>query len=129
MIIEFDSVTARLLSLSLDAAVLKQQVIANNIANINSVGFIPKTVTFEQYLQEAAVVHNSETTMMSESQLDDISQKLKTGEFIEEVDADKVELDTEMVKLTENVLRYQSLIQALKTRGQVINLAINEGRT
>ena len=128
MIIDFDTVTLRLLSLSLDAAALKQQVVANNIANINSVGYIPKTVTFEQYLQEAATANNADKVELSDSQMDDIKQKFEAGEFVEDADADKVELDSEMVELTQNVIRYQSLIHVMKARG-LTSLAINEGRT
>ena len=128
MIIELDSVTARLLALSLDASVMKQEVIANNIANINSVGFIPKAVTFERYLQDVSGFDGSGETELSQSQVNDIEQKLKQGDFVEEVNAGIVELDTEMVKLTKNVIHYQTLIQAMSSRSQVLKLAISEGK-
>ena len=47
-----ESITGALLSKSLDASLSIHQVIAHNIANVNSTGFRPLTVNFEQLLSD-----------------------------------------------------------------------------
>ena len=49
----FQLLDTRLLENSLDAGGLRQQVIANNIANLNTPGYQAQTVAFESELRQA----------------------------------------------------------------------------
>ena len=47
---ESDGVTFALVQLALDAATLRHQATANNLANIHSTGYRPQRVNFEEQL-------------------------------------------------------------------------------
>src|SRR4051812_35353868 len=51
--VELSGVTTQLVSLALDASVLRHQAIANNIANGNNPGYAPIKVSFEDQLSSA----------------------------------------------------------------------------
>jgi flagellar basal-body rod protein FlgB len=106
--------------LALDAASLRHQVIANNIANLNTPGFVPSKVNFEQQLAFARGASGPLPASLSTS----------VRPFIEgDASADaRVSLDMEMVKLAQNTLQYQSLLKALDKRGAILSTAISEGR-
>ena len=48
-----EAVTRSALALALDAASLRQQAIATNIANANAIGYVPQRVSFEEQLVDA----------------------------------------------------------------------------
>jgi flagellar basal-body rod protein FlgB len=115
-----DEVVA-LVRLALDAASLRHQVIANNIANANTPGFVPSKVNFEQQLAFARGASGSAMPA---------SLPTSVRPFIEaDAGADaRVMLDMEMVKLAQNTVQYQSLLKALDKRGAILSTAITEGR-
>lgn len=112
-----ESPAVTLARLALDAASLRHQAIANNIANANSAGFVPLKVNFEEQLAFARGGMRS-------------SVPASVRPFIESDagGAAKVSLDLEMVKLAQNTLHYQSLLTALEKRGAILSAAITEGR-
>jgi len=103
--------------LALDAASLRQQAIAHNIANANTPGYVPLGVNFEQQLAFARGASGG-------------SVPASVKPFIEPDTSGttRVALDMEMVKLTQNTVHYQSLLKALDKRGSIIATAVNEGR-
>jgi flagellar basal-body rod protein FlgB len=129
MIEDIGGVTSRLVTLALDVSSLRQQVIAHNIANANTPGFAPQRVSFEQLLEEAALL-TSDAPADPElaNGIERLQQRLDRGELIETGEDESVSLDMEMVKLTENVLRYRALLEGLAKRGGLIKLAVTEGR-
>lgn len=129
MLDNIGGVTPQLVSLALDVAALRQQVIANNIANANTPGFRPQRVRFEQILDQAALLTSDRPGDASLArQVGDLRERLAGGELIEASGEQKVALDMEMAKLAENVLRYQALLEGLGKRGSIVKLAVTEGR-
>jgi flagellar basal-body rod protein FlgB len=112
-----DSVVS-FVALALDAAALRQQAIANNIANVGSVGYVPLRVNFEEQLAFARG--------------DPTGAAVPAGArpFIEAdtAGATAVMLDVEMVKLAQNAVHYQSLLKALDKHLSIMSAAVNEGR-
>lgn len=53
-------VDTTLLEKALDAAALRQQVISNNIANVNTQGYDSQRVVFESHLKEVMALENGE---------------------------------------------------------------------
>lgn len=123
MVSLIDSSTVGLLSLALDAAGMRQQAIAQNIANVNTPGYQRMGVSFE-------------------SRLDELRQDLRQGRApslaglaalrprFEAAGAagEAVALDTEMASLSENTLHHQALLKALNKHFALIGSAINEGK-
>lgn len=118
--------TSALLSLALDAAVLRQQAIAQNIANANTPGYRPLGVTFEERLSEArsAVQQGQQVSLSS------LADFRPTVDFVESSNQgdDKVALDAEVAKLAENSLHHQTLLKALNRHFSILSTAINEGK-
>ena len=112
-----ESPAVTLVRLALDAASLRHQAIANNIANVHSPCYVPLKVNFEEQLAFAR------------GGLDGTS----AGAVKPFLEADtsgpaRVALDLEMVKLAQNTVHYQALLKALDKRGAILGAAINEGR-
>lgn len=112
-----DSVVS-FVQLALDAASLRQQAIANNIANAGSAGYVPLRVNFEEQLAFAR------------GDLTDSAVPAGARPFIEmdPSGGTAVMLDMEMVKLAQNAVHYQSLLKALDKRMSILSVAVNEGR-
>jgi flagellar basal-body rod protein FlgB len=128
MIEDLGGVTSQLVHLALDVSSLRQQVIAHNIANAATPGYVPQQVSFEQFLEEAALLtadQPSERELANE--IENLNGRLTRGELIENSEDKTVALDMEMVKLTDNVLRYRALLEGLSKRGSLIKMAISEG--
>jgi flagellar basal-body rod protein FlgB len=120
---------SELVKLALDAAWLRQQVIANNIANVNTPGFSAKRVSFEEHLTKFLLASGQLNESAFSQQVDSLRKFVNEGHAVEPAASGVVQLDQEMINLTENVLRYQALLDALSKRGSIIKMAIKEGRS
>ena len=129
MIENIGGATSQLVKLALDAALLKHQVIANNIANVSTPGYVAKRVSFEEHLTKFLTPTGQLNESALNAEIDSLKSMLEEGHAVVPADNEVVELDQEMVNLSENVLRYQALLDALSKRGSIIKMAINEGRT
>lgn len=112
-----DPVTTAAVTAALDAASLRQQVIAANIANAGVAGRAAERVRFEAAWSAArdgtaTVVLASRT----ESMLD--AQGRPAG----------VQLDREVAALAENSLHYQALVRGLNRHLAVLASAASEGK-
>jgi flagellar basal-body rod protein FlgB len=97
-----------LLGLALDATWKRNQVINENIANVDTPGYKRKEVSFEAYLEKAL---NSNTYDEAE-QLKRVQPRVFTENqrLSYRKDGGNVDIDTEMVYLAENQVRYNTLI-------------------
>ena len=124
MILGIDKLTLSLVMLALDAASLRHNAIANNIANAGSEDYQPLRVTFEQQL---SALGGGTAARAGESSLAGVRP------FVEhEPTAGKsgaaVMIDMEMVKLAQNTLLYRALISGLGKKMGILGAVINEGR-
>ncbi len=105
---------------AMQGSLLRQQVLANNIANANTPGFQRSDVDFQSALAQA-FSSGTPTT----SQLDQISfspQVSSTGAM--QVDGNTVDINTENADLSENTLDYQALESVMGTRMSILKTAI-----
>jgi flagellar basal-body rod protein FlgB len=128
MIEDLGGVTSQLVKLALDVSSMRQQVIANNIANASTPGYAPQQVNFEQYLKEAALLTSDkpDDDLLS-NEIKALKNDLKNGELIVNSKEKEVAIDMEMIKLSDNVLRYKALLEGLSKRGSLIKMALNNG--
>lgn len=102
---------------ALNAASLRQQVISNNIANVNTAGYQAQTVNFEGHLREAmdAEAGNDEGSPVAGC----VDQEFATGEAggwtkaslkptVESQDG-KLNINNEMSSLAKNQIMYNAL--------------------
>lgn len=114
----------------LDASSLRQRVIANNLANLNTPGFKKSIVSFEEHFK--SVVGKIPLKITSERHIGGIKHPSKVKPKIVQVTdtsltpcGNNVNIDEEMVNLTANQLRYNATAQFIsgyfKSRQHIIS--------
>jgi len=111
--------TFLLLEKALDVCALRHKVIANNIANVDTPGFRGSRVIFEEKLREA-LEGNPLSTDVEEIE----PQVIKDEEPTPREDLNNVDIEREMVKLSENALKYNIYAQILITKLGIMRAAI-----
>lgn len=108
-----------LLEKTLDSCTLRHKVIANNITNVDTPGFKGSRVIFEEKLKKAL------RSNPLPSNIEEIKPELiwDTESTLRE-DLNNVDIEREMVRLSENALRYNIYAQILITKLGVIKAAI-----
>jgi flagellar basal-body rod protein FlgB len=109
-----DDVTSQALQVSLDALQARQRVTADNISNINTPNFHAKRVSFEDSLS-SAIADGSPT-----------SASINTQTSLEptNTNGNNVNLDEETVSATDTGLKYQTDLEALTAKYQLLKTAI-----
>jgi flagellar basal-body rod protein FlgB len=105
---------------AMQGSLLRQQVLANNIANVNTPGYQRSDVDFQSALAQA-FSSGSPTT----GRLDQISfspQVSSTGAM--QVDGNTVDINAENADLSENSLDYQALESVMGARMSILKTAI-----
>ena len=125
MIEELSGVTPALVRLSLDALLLRHEVIAHNIANVSTEGYTSKKVAFEEYLSAFSLdTATSADKNTLRQEVDSISQLIESKDELVYSTGEAVEIDKEMIELTETVLKYRALLEANSKRGEIMRMAI-----
>lgn len=107
-----DALTVPSLVAAIDAALVRQQVIAANIAHAGTPGRRPLQVTFEQALSSAGPA---------------LQPVIRPAGGSSAVDG-AVRLDAEAVAMTRNALHHQALLRALDRHLALMSLAVADGR-
>lgn len=98
----FDSVSFVAINSALDGLALRQRVIADNVANIQTPGFLAGRVSFEESLAMAVADGSGAVSPSTGRSLDATRE-----------DGNNVNLDTETLLNIETNLRYQLATQAV----------------
>jgi flagellar basal-body rod protein FlgB len=109
--------TGSALYAALNGLAARQRVIANNVANIETPGYIAGRVRFEDSLR--AAIEDGDAGASSVSTMSSADSVNLNG--------NNVSLDTEVVALTETDLAYQLMIQALNSKFGLLRTAIGSG--
>jgi flagellar basal-body rod protein FlgB len=119
-----EAITIASLSKALDAASLRQQAIASNIANANTVGYVRQQVSFEDQLDDVRrqIAGQGSTDMFSLASVNARLAPVASGG-----DA-KVQLDMEMADMSSNAVQYQTLLKALSKNYALLSIAANDGK-
>ncbi|OWQ46388.1 hypothetical protein CDL60_12955 [Roseateles noduli] len=124
-----EAVTTASLSLALDAATLRQQVIATNIANANSIGYVPQRVSFEAQIEDGLRDYARSAGMGS---LGGAAAPTLQVRIEPELAANGgpavVHVDREVAALAENNLHYQALVRGLNRHLSILGSAVTEGK-
>jgi flagellar basal-body rod protein FlgB len=109
----FDSVTSVAMQSALDALALRQRVIADNVANIATPGFLAGRVSFEDELA-SAVAHGHGAVEAS------VGRSLEPTR----TNGNNVNLDTETLSNVDTNLRYQVATRAVDSMFSSIRTAM-----
>jgi flagellar basal-body rod protein FlgB len=109
--------TGSVIYAALNGLAARQRVIANNVANVETPGFIAGRVSFEDSLRSAIAGGDPGATSVSTRRSADPVN----------VNGNNVSLDNEVVSLTQTDLAYQLMIQALNQKFGLLRTAIGGG--
>jgi flagellar basal-body rod protein FlgB len=105
------------LGTSLDAASTRNDLIANNIANVNTPDYKRKDLSFETELRNAFVNVSGDTVdaRVKNLNLDTMGQNTYTdySELSYRSDGNNVDIDTENAILAKNQIKYEGLMSLL----------------
>jgi flagellar basal-body rod protein FlgB len=128
----------KLLANAVDSAWLKQKVIANNVANVNTPNFKRSEVSFQDKLQAVLKAEKESTLALTHPKhigegprvsLEDIKPEIyRIGNTSLRTDGNNVDMDVEMAKLAEVQLLHSTLLEVIGSRQRRLRAAINEGR-
>jgi flagellar basal-body rod protein FlgB len=117
-----EGITTSVLSLALDAAVLRQQAIANNIANANTAGYVRQTVGFDRQLEALGAASGDPARM---------ARLARTALRIEPAGvgaATPVQLDMEVARMAQNATHYQALLKGIEKQYAILATAVADGK-
>ncbi len=122
-----------LLSHALDFRAKRHSVIAANLANMDTPGYRPKELKFDQVLKEAARKEPIALKRTHPAHLPTSGARSGRGFPLVEQSrgfmGDKgVDLDIEMAKMAKNNLLYEATVQMLSKKFEKLRLVIEEGR-
>lgn len=132
--------TVDLLGKSIDLRAKSQNLIASNIANVETPNFVPKTLAFEEELQSAmksrpggqrstAVPHQRHIPVRGAgTAVRSVSGKvIETPARTPGKDGNAVELENEMGKLADNQIMFNASVQMLNKKFESLRTAIKGG--
>ncbi len=120
--------TSQLLQDAMKVAEINQRLIANNIANIDTPKFNPTSLDFQATLRaklEGRGLISLRKTRAEHFELERFRPRLERVAILSKNDYNKVDLDDQMVKLSENTGRYTIYGSLLTKRFQMIKSMLN----
>ena len=119
---------------SLTGLTMRQRAIAQNVANVDTPGYKASDVRFEDALSAELAGSSDEVTMQltDPRHMDpDAPRRLArvvTPNTKMRADGNSVDLDEEMIKLSEVQLTFEALAQIATSRGALLRTLVNDGR-
>lgn len=134
----FHTKNNQVISKSLDGTAYREKIISNNISNVNTPNYKRQLVNFEDELKKA-VGKDTNTIPLYITKSNHINKAYQSiGEInpliIEDkstslrTDNNNVDIDLEMVALSENTLKFNVLAQSLTKNINMLRAAIKGGR-
>ena len=134
--------TTALLQKALSGLSLRQQVISNNLANLNTPGFKASEVVFESELRRALaaqqaqreqpvtlrVTHPAHITDAPRPPLDVQPVIRERADLSNRADGNNVDLEREMMALAETAIRYQASVQLIARKLALLRTIIAGGQ-
>jgi len=127
----------RFIEKAMDACWIRNEVISQNIANVDTPGYKRKTVDFESQLsaaidkkRKAGANRRGNQTPALKSTISDVEIKITqdNSNLSYRLDGNNVDIDNEMASMAKNTIKYNVLTQSLNYSLGRIKNAISEGR-
>jgi flagellar basal-body rod protein FlgB len=98
-----------------DASWKRDEIIANNIANVDTPGYKRKDVQFESYLMGSLLGDGSLDHRVANVNLSSLDATVYTDNaaLSYRMDGNNVDIDTESANLAENQIRYYALLDSM----------------
>jgi flagellar basal-body rod protein FlgB len=118
---------------SLDISAKRHNLISSNIANMDTIGYAPSDLDFQKTLQRAMgdqpvdYLDKTDPRHLSSNGQDAFSMKGSNSEAVDIYHLDSVNIDTEMMNLMENNIKYKTTTELLLRKMTILNYSIDEG--
>lgn len=122
---------------TLDATWLRNEVIAQNIANVDTPGYKKSSVAFEEHLDNAmgnsrfkGNTTDSRHIPIGNNDVDKVNIKVTRNyeNLSTRLDGNNVDIETEMAEQVKNDIRYNTLVQSISKEYSRLKSVIREGR-
>lgn len=126
----YNDSTMRFIKYGLDASALREKVIANNMANINTKDFKKSYVSFEENLNKATGKFSLKRTKnqhLSGSSDDSLISVKEDNSTSMRSDGNNVDMDLEKVNQAANTLMYNALITQANSKLSMTKSVISGG--
>lgn len=114
MDINKDTASATLVQI-LDATALRNRVLSNNLANVDTPGFTRKDVSFEQELSDAVAAGHPEQAQPTVSE---------DSSDLPRADGNNVSVEKELSEMNKNAMMHQMALQLLQTKIAMERMAV-----
>ena len=119
-----------MLQKGLDASWLKNEVITNNIANVDTPNFKSSSVNFEEAFKAAMNEDKFTAKKTSDGHIDFSSQGMQSAvhtnmDTSEGLDGNNVDIDYENAELAKNSILYNTLVEQVSSEFRKLSAAIN----
>lgn len=127
----FDS-TYKFLGKSMDVSSFRHSLITGNIANMDTIGYKPRDLDFQETLQkqvqglppkEVATTHRKHFADFEF----DRSMEASTYDNSDTFHLDTVDIDEQMSNLAENNIKYRSSVELMTRKMRILKYSIDEG--
>jgi len=118
---------------SLDISAKRHNLIASNIANMDTIGYEPSDLDFQKTLKRAMgdrepdYLEKTHSRHLSPGGQDSFSMNGDNSEEVDIYHLDSVNIDTEMMNLMENNIKYKTTTELLLRKMTMLNYSIDEG--
>ena len=121
------------LKAGLDAAWLRNEVISNNIANVDTPNYKSSSVSFESAFKKALAQDGNGNKQTREGHIEFSNATaqptvIKDTNTTYRMDGNNVNIDAENAELAKNQIYYSTLVQQLSSEFRKLSMAINEGK-
>jgi len=125
--------TSKMIAKALDVSAKRHNLISGNIANMDTIGYKPSDLDFNQTLKRAMgekepdFLEKTHQKHLSPSDDETFFLNGKNSEDVDIYHLDSVNIDTEMMNLTENNIKYRATTEMLLRKMKILHYSIDEG--
>jgi flagellar basal-body rod protein FlgB len=125
--------TSKVIKAALDVSARRHNLIAGNIANMDTIGYKPMDLDFNKTLKRAMgekepdYLDRTHHGHLPANDENSVAMKGRNSEEVDIYHLDSVNIDTEMMNLMENNIKYRTTTEMLLRKMQILNYSIDEG--
>lgn len=116
------------LSKAANASAIRNEVIANNLANVDTPNFKRQDVSFESYLTGALAGYSNLNSAVNSVNINNVKASIftDTSSLSYRLDGNNVDVNTENAYLAQNQIRYYTLLDSMSQEFKRLKTAIGD---
>jgi len=125
--------TSQVIGKALNVSARRHNLIASNISNMDTIGYKPTDLDFNQTLKRAMgekepdYLDKTHSKHLSPDDGETFSMNGKDSEEVDIYHLDSVNIDTQMMNLMENNIKYKTIVELKLRKSTMTSYAIDEG--